>query len=416
MSDVLTGVYRFFLQQASAVARLAASQLAFERQQVLPTFIQADYWEPSAGLGVRASANGRAPDRRGLTGSARLLQDIYQLDQFAFETDKRRLALTKTFSLARLSPIEFERLRKTGVMIFGTPMDLFDRDFPGQYLRLIKRVRTSVVALVPPTLGIRATLSSSGTSRVVLGGDVFRPAIIRRDPESVALTSPRDATGVFELETQSEMLLPFEGTGVDTTWEFRMPCAANPFDYHTLADVLLTVEYTALDSYDYRQQVVRRLGRGVSADRPFSFRHQFADAWYDLHNPNQTAAPMTVRFQTRREDFPLNVEDLRIAHIVLYFARADGVSTEVRVAELRFTARGSTGDVGGAATSIGGVISTRRGNAGSWTTMIGLSPIGDWVLSLPDTTQTRRLFDEEAIEDLLLVITYSGLGPEWPPH
>jgi hypothetical protein len=51
-------------------------------------------------------------------------------------------------------------------------MALFDRDFPGHYLRLIKRVRASVIALVPAAHGVRATLIGSGISRVVSGGCV----------------------------------------------------------------------------------------------------------------------------------------------------------------------------------------------------------------------------------------------------
>ena len=43
-----------------------------------------------------------------------------------------------------------------------------------------------------------------------------------------------------ELDAQSELLLPFEGLGVDAHWELRMPKAANPFDYSTVADVLIT--------------------------------------------------------------------------------------------------------------------------------------------------------------------------------
>ena len=41
MSGVLRQVYSYFLQQATAVARLAQAQLAFERQDVAPAFIQA---------------------------------------------------------------------------------------------------------------------------------------------------------------------------------------------------------------------------------------------------------------------------------------------------------------------------------------------------------------------------------------
>ncbi len=415
MSGVLEGVYRFFLQQATAMAQLAGNQLAFERQEIPPVTIKADYWVATTdGTGV-SSTSDTSPDRRGLTGSARLLQDIYQLDQYAFTTNQRKLQLTKTISLARLDPFAFQQFRETGVLPFATSMERFDRDFPGHYLRLIKRVRTSVVALIPPIDGIHATLTTTGLSRVVIGPDIFQTVPIRRDPEFVALTSPSNATGLFELEPQStDMLLPFEGSGVDTTGEFHMPKAANLFDYRTIADVLITYEYTALNSFDYRQQVIQTLNPNLSADRSFGFRDQFADQWYDLHNPEQAKTPMTVRFQTVREDFPPNIENLKIQQVLLYFARSSEQTFELPVTQLRFTAQGDTGIVGGSATPIDGVISTRRGNAGSWITMIGKVPAGEWELALPNTEEVRNRFKNEEIDDILLVITYSGRTPAWP--
>ena len=110
------------------------------------------------------------PDRRGLTGSARLLQDIYRLDQYAFETDKRKLHLTQTLSLAQLGAQELQQFRDTGVLIFATPEALFDHEFPGHYLRLVKRVKVSLIALVPPVRGVRAR--SVGFRSVADGGDV----------------------------------------------------------------------------------------------------------------------------------------------------------------------------------------------------------------------------------------------------
>lgn len=414
MSNILERVYSYFLQQATAMAKLAENQLAFERQQIPPSLIQADYWEAPTDTGLSGNMNGNAPDRRGLTGSARLLQDIFQLDQYAFDTNQRKLQLTKIISLAQLAPAEFQRFRETGVMLFATPTELFDRDFPGHYLRLIKRVRTSVIALIPPTQGIHATLTTTSISRVVLGGDVFQTGIVRRDPESVALSSPNNAIGLFELEPQSEFLFPFEGIGVDTAWEFQMPKAANLFDYNTIADVLITIEYTALNSFEYRQQIIQQLDQSISADRPFSFRNQFADQWYDLNNSELTAAPMTVRFKTVREDFPPNIESLTIQQIVLYFARAAGQSFEIPVTHLKFTEQSSTGaSVGGRATSKDGIISTRRGNASSWIPIIGKFPAGEWQLSLPNTDETKQRFRDEQIEDILFVITYSGRTPEW---
>jgi hypothetical protein len=89
MAGVLEGVYRYFLQQATAMAQLAASQLGFERQEPPPPFIQADYWEAPSDEAFASTGTARALDRRGLTGSARLLQDVVQLDQYAFETNRR---------------------------------------------------------------------------------------------------------------------------------------------------------------------------------------------------------------------------------------------------------------------------------------------------------------------------------------
>jgi hypothetical protein len=413
MGGILQEVYSYFLQQSAAMARLAQNQLAFERQESTPLFIKNDYWQPPSDGSVLGGSSD--PDRRGLTGSARLLRDISQLEQFAFETNRRKLQLSKTFSLARLAPLEFQRFRETGTLSFATPMQLFDQDFPGHYLRLIKRVRASVVALIPPNQGIRATLSTPGVSRVVIGGDVFQSVMVRRDPESVALTSPSNATGMFELEAQSELLLPFEFMGVDTFWNLEMPKAANPFDYRTIADVLFAIDYTALGSLDYRWQVIQRLDRKISADRAFSFRQQFADQWYDLHNPDQTARPMRVSFSTTRQDFPPNIEQLATRQVALYFVLADGKTLKDFRAHLRFTEQGTQTAIGGEGTATpDGIISTRLGNAPSWTPMINRPPFGVWELALPDTAEVRSLFANEEISDIVFVLTTSGRTPAWP--
>jgi hypothetical protein len=336
MSGVLENVYAYFLQQATSMGHLAANQLAFERQEVPPPFIQSDYWQAPADNAVVGTIGGNEVDRRGLTGSARLLQDIYQLDQYAFQSDQRKLQLTKTVSLSSLSPVEFQQFKENGIMTFHLPMELFDRDFPGHYLRLIKKVRTSVVALVPPVEGIKASLTNTGITRVVLGGSIFQKSILRRPPEVVALTSPREATGLFELQTEGEFLNPFEGLGVDSLWEFRMEKAGNLFDYRTIADVLITLEYTALNSFDYGRQVKTRLNSDlfVSAMRPFSFKNQFADQWYDLHHPilEEGIEPTAmVRFKTTRADFPPNIDNLRIKAVSMYFVLDSGVITETEI-------------------------------------------------------------------------------------
>lgn len=415
MSGVLGRVYAWFLQQAAATARLAHRQLAFERQAAPPSVIQADYWRaPSEeATGPLPGGGEQDADRRGLTGSARLLGDIFRLDQHAFETRQRQLEVSQTFSLSRLAPYEFQLFRETGVLQFDTPMESFDRAFPGHYLRLVRRVRASVVALVPPVEGIRATLTNSGLSRVVTGREGFDRTVVRRLPERIAFTSPTDATGVLELRPDDDLLRPFETMGVDTSWQLELPRAANPIDFRTVSDVLLTIEYTALHSDAHRQQVVQRLGRSVVADRAFSVRERFPDQWYDLHNPAQAEDPMTARLDVRRTDFLPNLEELRVRQILLYAVRDDDADFEIEVEALRLR-DGDDVVEGGRARSTDGIISTRRGHASSWSPLLGQPPAGRWELALADDDGLRDRLADEDLRDLLFVVSYEGRAPAWP--
>jgi hypothetical protein len=128
--------------------------------------------------------------------------------------------------------------------------------------------------------------------------------------------------------------------------------------------VLITLEYTALQSFTYRQQVIQQLDDTISAERAFSVCDPVADQWCALHNPEQTSTPMVIRFKTVRHDFPANVDVLRMQHVLLYAVCTAGRIFELRGPQLMFTMQGDTIPVGGAAgDSIEGIISTRRSNA-----------------------------------------------------
>src|SRR5207247_1360886 len=162
-----------------------------------------------------------------------------------------------------------------------------------------------------------------------------------------------------ELQSPAELLLPFEGLGVDTTWEFRLPRPSNPFDFDSISDIQFTIEYTALSDAGYREQVIAELDPTAEGDRVFSFRHQLPDRWYALHHPSQPGAPVTVRVTVRAEDFPPNLEreSLRVRDVALHFSRVSE-TFELDVTSLRLG-----GNSRGAARSVNGTISTRRGAA-----------------------------------------------------
>jgi Tc toxin complex TcA C-terminal TcB-binding domain/FG-GAP-like repeat len=79
------------------------------------------------------------------------------------------------------------------------------------------------LALLPAGRGVRATLSASGVSRTVVARGPFEVVTLRRQPESIAFTSPTNASGLFDLEPEGGLLLPFEGMGVDTVWQLELP-------------------------------------------------------------------------------------------------------------------------------------------------------------------------------------------------
>ena len=437
MSRILETAYGYFLQQATATARLAEQQLAFERQQVPAGIVQADYYSDPAddattSAGLTTGTASTSTSRKGLTGSVRLLQDLTRLDEYAFETNRRKLQLSKTISLAQSFPTEFVRFRETGVVNFACQPEWFDQDFPGQYLRVLRRVRTSVIALVPPVEGIKARLSTAGTSHVTVDGTPFQTLALPRAQEMVALTSPINATGLYELDTQNELLLPFEGLGVDVPWQFAMQPASNPgLDYSAVADVLITLDYSALDSADYARQVVQQLGTARRQVVALSLRDRFADQWYDLHHADELepADQYRVRLPLTAADLPRHLRGATVSQVSLYVdAPLDDATdptapspafTDRSQLELRLT-RGA--GVGGAAfTNQYGLISTRTGvgagplytgNAVALLPLKGTTPAGEWVLSIAPGRLRERLA-AGLVNDIYLILEVEGDAPNY---
>lgn len=428
MTGVLAGIYAFLLRTATGVAFNAEGQLAFERQQASGGLIKQDYWILASQPGSKKAG---APDRRGITGSARLLQDITALEQYAFDSERRLLNLSQTFSLARLAPLEFEEFRGTGEINFATTLRLFDEGFPGHYLRLIKRVRVSVVALIPPTQGIRATLSTTGLSRVVTGDPSFPTLIIRQEPQTVALTSPTAATGVFELDSQSDLLFPFEGMGVDTNWTFELPRAANPIDYDTLFDVMLSIDYTALHSVELRDRVVKQLPNQLISDRPFSVKRDLPDVWYELANGTGSSATFTLPVSLRH--FPPGLIAPYMNEVALSARTTDGQSCSFK-AKLTITPPDATPREGGTIPSTRGIVSSRQSAGTSWHRngnmdvidnlptlgtnnvewQFEIFEIADQITGAPSGPPSiLRQLREGAVEDILVVFTFSAQRPAW---
>jgi hypothetical protein len=219
------------------------------------------------------------------------------------------------------------------------------------------------------------------------------------------------------MEPDNGLLLPFEGMGLEAVWQLELPKPANPFDYRTIVDVLLTIDYTALNSYEYRQQVLRDQDRSFSGDRAFSIRDQFPDVWYELSNPDavvDAASRMRATLPLQREDFPPHVEGLAVEALTLFCVRKEGFTQELRINALRYRVPGREPITAAQVCTVGGIVGTRRPNGAPWRRdLIGQDPVGEWSMQLENTARVHSWFKEGLIEDLVLVMTVTGVTPPW---
>jgi hypothetical protein len=300
---------------------------------------------------------------------------------------------------------------------------------------VIKSVRVSVIALVGAGTNVNATLSMVSPSLVLLHPEDESPAQVPRY-QSVALSGSTNASGLFELNYRDERYLPFEGCGVGATWELEMPKPSNRFDFGSLADVLITIDYTALFDRDLKERVIERLGDGTGGMLPLTVRNSFPDAWYHFHNPVfepedtqvPESRPYTLVLRTSRPMFPPNESDQRLESAALSFALRDGGSrVPVRV---RFTS-----DIGEEldirrSTGPGGYLSLEDG-------FQGLLPFGTWLIELerdraPESLWARDgdgapimenisrspdervVLDTDQLIDVTFALSYSA-RLTWPP-
>ncbi len=435
MGKTLRRHYRDHLTFATVTARMAQRALEFERQEPIP-IVAPVYAER---------------EKRDLLAAEQLLTDINKLDQHRLTTERRRKELTKTISLAQLDPIGFNAIRQGHGMTFTTLLSLFDRDFPGHYLRLVKSISLTVVALVPPNESIHATLSNAGISRVVVGPPFDQPRVIQRQPESIAVTAASNGTGLFELRFDDPILLPFEGAGVETTWTLDLPQGANRFDFGTLADVLFTVRYTALEDATYREKVLKQMGmtanRKLAAGGAVSFplRTALPDEWFDLYHPqfvqdpddygfgpSKVKPPYLMQFELRPGDFPPNELDHALTRLNVAFRQSRTVPVPL---EIWFNPAGKTdeyaleadytwdpADPNSGPVSIAAFARHRPDSQATWqmvvTTMGQLAPFGTWRLRLRNEDADPDLLDGQEhsqnklkldwLEDLLFVVAYDA--------
>ncbi|GFJ87055.1 hypothetical protein Prum_006970 [Phytohabitans rumicis] len=279
MSGTLAGLYFQAYNLAYEMARAAERAFHFEHGRTAgeaTTFIRPAYWQSRRG---------------GLLAGDSLALDLERLGKAQFDTGGRGLEITRQVSLRALDPIALLRLRDAGGCEFTLTEALFDDDFPGHYRR---QIRTVTVTFLDPdgnTLAVPATLTQLDHKTVLepdpqavrhlLDPQGAPPAAVRGDwraSQQIALSEPdggRDNNGLFELRFDDDRYLPFEGTGAVSRWRLARGGRA----VRDLADVVVTVKYTAEQGGEVFANAVRGLLKPHPAARLFDLARDFPDEW-----------------------------------------------------------------------------------------------------------------------------------------
>ncbi|HEU5138114.1 MAG TPA: neuraminidase-like domain-containing protein [Steroidobacteraceae bacterium] len=208
--------------------------------------------------------------RKGLLAGDRLAQDLRRLEVSYLQANTRRFELTTHVSLRRLSAIALMSLRTGGHCVFRLPREVFDLDFPGQSSRRIKAVSISVPGVVGPYVGVHGILRLTEPAQFA---------------GSIATSSGQNDAGVFQLDFRDERYLPFEGASLDagTTWEFTLP-AVRSFDYDTISDVILHVQYTAAEGPSINDAAAAWSTDAPPLESDPTVRYQLLDLRHDFPN------------------------------------------------------------------------------------------------------------------------------------
>jgi hypothetical protein len=370
------GLHATCFQFAFDVARKAERALQHELGAPSQSFIQTGY----------------LTGKEGLFAGEKLYLDLKRLEMAYADLNTREYEITKHVSLKEWFPLQLIELRDSGSCSIDLPEALFDLDCPGHSFRRIRSLAVSVPCVIGPYVGVNCSLAlTQSYVRRGAGGYgsnpqedttnfVSYPAAVT----SIVTSSGQGDSGLFDPSQRDERYQPFEGAGVISSWSLELLGSPPPFDYDTIADVVLTLRYTAR-SEGNRANAEKAAEQWLQENsaRVFSMRHEFASEWAAFKRPlapdNDGEPPKALlKFELGSHHFPYRMaaisEQAKGIHLFL---------TGDATGDVEFVRNGET--LGSTQLQSGATIAR------------AFNPTGDFELR----------FDSNAIDDLWIVVDWS---------
>jgi hypothetical protein len=385
------------------------------------SFIQFGYWDSM---------------RKGLLAGEQLALDLKRLEAAYLQSDRRDYEITRQVSLVLHEPSAFVKLRETGSCEITLPEELFDADYPGHYFRRLKTVSLTLPCVAGPYTPINCTLTllSSSVRTASTASKNYSEQDAPNDPrfshsygaiQSVSTSHGQNDAGLFEVNFRDDRYLPFEGAGAISTWRIDLPKDTNAFDFDTLSDVILKLQYTAREggaplaasartSLDKRRKTAEidldpSVTNAGPLERLFRVRYEFSDQWIAFRNALAKGdAVLSLPIDVDRFPYRFRSWGMTITGVKLYATGDAGIPPIT----LQLTAPGINGD------SVPVTLTPAKDPT-------FLSPDNDW----PSTTATVKVSRDDAAtwkvsasasqnaaistaRDLLLLVTYNAKAPK----
>jgi hypothetical protein len=365
-------------QLAFDLAKKAERAWQYELADETRTFIQAGY----------------LAGKEGLFAGDRLHYDLKQMEIAYLEQNRREYEITKHVSLAEWFPAQLIDLRRNGNCDFFLPEALFDLDCSGHSHRRIKSIAISVPCVTGPYTGINCSLTlTENHIRRAAGGYPADPAddttnfMSYSAPVTAIVTSSGQSdAGVFDPNPRDERYQPFEGAGAISRWTLQLLGKPRPFDYDTIADIILTVHYTArTDGSRAAAEQAANAWLRSNAARAFSMKHDFPTEWAAFKSVDTTTGgKASLKFALSPHHYAYRLKDVSepAKRLVTFFTGNPDGDVEL----LR-------GNPGQAPASLARTQPTNGGDFGT--------------ASFPATGDFELRFDSNAIDDLWIVVDWS---------
>ena len=406
------------LAYRAAVAAQQAYQYELHSSE---SFLGFSYWDQS---------------QSGMLAGEHLALDLRRMDAEFLDNHRREYELTKRISLAQLDPYALAQLRETGSCYVHVPEHVFDLDHPGHFLRRIRIASIALPGVTGPHVNVGCTLTLETSKIRVVPSTAGSYAETDSDSrfsyrygkvEQIVTSGGQDSAGLFEPSLNDPRYLPFEGAGVISTWRIELPGTHRQFDYRSIADAVLTLQYTAreggsglraaaLASVPPGMSAYKNAGTETGAAVVFRASVDFSAAWNAFLYSEVPVANRTLELDLGASRFPYlaaKTPDLKITAVRGVLIA--GTNAEVPNVVLKREQTQIEADAN-SLTSSGAVLGgapTKR-----WT--VGALDPGDWSIEVEAGTlpvvykQSYEIdnvgfyrFKDGVVRDLLIIVHYS---------